>query len=237
MNSTRRPGRSGLSGPALACAAGACTPTRAARTPATCGRVAATDLMAERGLGDMSIEEVACRAGVGKATICRRWPSRGALALDAFLAEFPGQQQLPDTGTLRGDLLTALRAWIRSVTQTSGGPMLSGLIAEVQQDRALAATWRDQVVEALRAQYAIMLDRAISRGEIPADTDKDVVLDLLYGPAYHRLLHGQRPLTDQFARRVVDLIVAALTADRPGLGRPATDRASPATTSRGEAHQ
>jgi AcrR family transcriptional regulator len=182
---------------------------------------AATDLLAERGLGGMSIEEVACRAGVGKATIYRRWPSRGALALDAFPAEFLGQQPLPDTGTLRGDLLTALRAWIRSVTQTSAGPMLSGLIAEVQQDRALAAAWRDRFVEPVRAQHAIMLDRAISRGEIPADTDKDVVIDLLFGPAYHRLLHGHRPLTDQFARRVVDLIVAALPADRPGPGRPA----------------
>ncbi len=198
---------------------------------------AATDLMAERGLGGMSIEEVACRAGVGKATIYRRWPSRGALALEAFLAEFLGQQPLPDTGTLRGDLLAALRAWIRSVTQTGAGPMLSGLIAEVQQDRALAAAWRDRVVEVVRAQHAIMLDRAISRGEIPADTDKDVVIDLLYGPAYHRLLHGHRPLTDQFARQVVDLIVAGLSADRPGLARPATGRPSPATTSRGEAHQ
>jgi len=174
---------------------------------------AATDLLAERGLGGMSIEEVASRAGVGKATIYRRWPSRGALAFDAFLAEFLGQQPLPDTGTLRGDLLTALRAWIRSVTQTSAGPMLSGLIAEAQQDRALAADWRDRFVEPVRAQHAIMLDRAISRGEIPADTDKDVVLDLLYGPAYHRLLHRHRPLTDQFARRVVDLIVAGLTVD------------------------
>jgi AcrR family transcriptional regulator len=181
---------------------------------------AATDLLAERGPGGMSIEEVASRAGVGKATIYRRWPSRGALVLDAFLAEFLGQQPLPDTGTLRGDLLTALRAWIRSVTQTSAGPMLTGLIAEVQQDHALAESWRDRFVKPVRAQHAIMLDRAISRGEIPADTDKEVVIDLLYGPAYHRLLHGHRPLTDQFARQVVDLIVAGLSADRPVPGRP-----------------
>ncbi len=174
---------------------------------------AATGLLAERGLGGMSIEEVAARAGVGKATIYRRWPSRGALALDAFLAEFLGQQPLPDTGTLRGDLLAALRAWIRSVTKTSAGAMLAGLIAEAQQDAALAAAWRDRVVEPVRDQHAIMLDRAIARGEIAPGTDKDVVLDMLYGPAYHRLLHGHRPLTDQFARRVVDLIVAGLTAD------------------------
>ena len=180
---------------------------------------AAVDLLAERGLGGMSIEEVASRAGVGKATIYRRWPSRGALVLDAFVAEFLAQQPLPDTGTLRGDLLTALRAWISSVTHTSSGPMLTGLIAEVQQDRALAESWRDRVVRPIRAQHAIMLDRAISRGEIPADTDKEVVIDLLFGPAYHRLLHGHLPLTDQFAREVVDLIVAGLSADCPGRGR------------------
>jgi AcrR family transcriptional regulator len=196
---------------------------------------AATDLLAERGLGGMSIEEVASRAGVGKATIYRRWPSRGALVLDAFDAEFLAQQPLPDTGTLRGDLLSALRAWIRSVTQTSAGTMLVGMIAEVQQDRALAEEWRDRAVRPVRAQHAIMLDRAISRGEIPADTDKDVVIDLLFGPAYHRLLHGHLPLTDQFARRVVDLIVAGLSADRPGPGGPPTERPSPATA-RGEAH-
>lgn len=184
---------------------------------------AATDLLAERGLGGMSIEEIASRAGVGKATIYRRWPSRGALALDAFLAEFLGQQPLPQTGSLRGDLLSALRAWIRSVTETSAGPILVDLIAEAQHDRGLAAAWRDTVLKPARAQSARMLDHAISRGEIPADTDADVVLDLLYGPAYHRLLNRHQPLTDRFARQVVDLIVAGLAADRPQ-SPPTTDR-------------
>ena len=62
----------------------------------------------------------------------------------------------------------------------------------------------------LRAQQRILLDRAIERGEIPADTDQEVVLDLLFGAAYHRLLHGHQPLTDKFARQVVDLIIAGL---------------------------
>ena len=69
---------------------------------------AAVELLAERGLAAMSIEEVAARAGVGKATIYRRWPSKGLLALDAFVAVFREQQPLPDTGTLRGDLIAAL---------------------------------------------------------------------------------------------------------------------------------
>jgi len=173
---------------------------------------AATEILAERGLGGMSIEEVAARAGVGKATIYRRWSSRGTLALDAFLAEFQGQQPAPDTGTLRDDMLTALRAWIRSVTQTSAGAMLAGLIAEAQQDPKLAEAWRERVVERLRAQHKLMLDRAVSRGEISADIDQEVLLDLLFGAAYHRLLHGHRPLTDRFARQVVDLIVAGASA-------------------------
>ena len=171
---------------------------------------AATELLAERGLAGMSIEEVAARAGVGKTTIYRRWTSRGTLALDAFLSEFQGQQPLPNTGSLRGDLLAALRAWIRSVTRTSAGPILAGLIAEAQRDPVLAVAWRERVVERLRGQHKIMLDRAVERGEISARTDYEVVLDLLFGAAYHRLLHGHQPLTDKFAIRVVDIVVAGI---------------------------
>ncbi len=173
---------------------------------------AAALILAERGLSGMSIEEVAARAGVGKTTIYRRWTSRGALALDAFLSEFQGQQPLPDTGTLRGDLLAALRAWIRSVTRTSAGPTLASLIAEAQRDPQLGAAWRDRVVEQLRAQHRIMLNRAVARGEIPAGIDQEVVLDLIFGAAYHRLLHGHQPLTDSFARKVVDVVMAGIQA-------------------------
>jgi AcrR family transcriptional regulator len=174
---------------------------------------AAAELLAERGLGGMSMEEVAARAGVAKTTLYRRWPSRGTLALDAFLDEFQSQQPPPDTGTLRGDLLAALRSWIRSVTMTSAGPILAGLIAEAQRDPGLAVAWRERVVERLRSQHKIMLNRAVGRGEIPAGTDQEVVLDLLFGAAYHRLLHGHRPLTDKFARQVVDMIMTGIRPD------------------------
>ena len=168
---------------------------------------ATLELLASKGLAAMSIEEVAARAGVGKATIYRRWPSKGLLALDAFVAAFREQQALPDTGTLRGDLVAALRAWVRAVTTTSMGPMLTGLIAEAQHDRELREAWRDRVLEPLRSQHRIMLDRAIARGEIPASVDREVVLDLFFGAAQHRLLLGHLPLTDDFIREVVDVIL------------------------------
>jgi hypothetical protein len=120
-----------------------------------------------------------------------------------------------DTGSLRGDLLRALRSWVRAVTQTPAGRMLAGLIAEAQRDPALAIAWRDRVVEPLRAQHTIMLERAVRRGELSPGVDKEVVLDLLLGAAYHRPLHGHRPLTDRFVRDVVDLIVAGVNGTPP----------------------
>jgi len=168
---------------------------------------ATVDLLAAKGLAAMSIEEVAARAGVGKATIYRRWSSKGLLALDAFVASFRGQQPLPDTGTLRGDLIAALRAWVQAVTRTPMGPMLTGLIAESQHDTELRAAWRDRVLEPLRGQHRIMLDRAMARGEIPESVDREVVLDLFFGAAQHRLLLGHLPLTDEFVREVVDVIL------------------------------
>ncbi len=168
---------------------------------------ATVELLAERGLAAMSIEEVAARAGVGKATIYRRWPSKGLLALDAFVASFQEQQPLPDTGTLRGDLLDALHAWVRAVTRTPTGRMLADLIAEAQHDPELRAAWRDRVMEPLRVQHRIMLDRAIARGEIPPSVDREVVLDLFFGAAQHRLLLGHLPMTEHFIHEVVDVIL------------------------------
>ena len=174
--------------------------------------VAAAEVMAEKGIGGLSIEEVAVRAGVGKTTIYRRWSSRGTLALDAFLAEFDGQQGLPDTGTFAGDLRAALGAWVRAVSGTSAGNMLVGLIAEMQHDRNLAVGWQDQVIAPLRAQYSIILDRGVTRGEIPAETDAGIVLDLLFGACYYRLLQGQRPPTEQFVNQIVDVVAAGARA-------------------------
>ena len=91
------------------------------------------------------------------------------------------------------------------------GRMLTGLIAEAQHDPGLRAAWRDRVLEPLRTQHRIMLDRAVARGEIPATVDREVVLDLFFGAAQHRLLLGHLPLTDNFVREVVDVILDGIS--------------------------
>jgi AcrR family transcriptional regulator len=173
-------------------------------------------MLEERGFVDLTIDEVAQRARVSKATIYRRWPTKGTLVFEAFSADFLARQLLPDTGSLRGDLLAALRAWIRTVKGTVKGRTLVGLIAEVQRDPELAEIWRDRFVTPVRAQHRIMFDRALERGEVSADADPEVVLDLLFGPAYHRLLQSHLPLSDRFAQTVVDTVVAGVLPNRAG---------------------
>jgi AcrR family transcriptional regulator len=153
---------------------------------------------------------VAARAGVGKTTIYRRWPSKGLLALDAFVASFREEQAQPDTGTLRGDMLAALHAWVRAVTQTPMGSMLTGLIAEAQHHPELRGAWRDRVLDPLREQHRVMLDRAIARGEIHPSVNREVVLDLFFGAAEHRLLLGHLPMTEDFIGEVVDVILSGV---------------------------
>jgi AcrR family transcriptional regulator len=178
---------------------------------------AANELLAERGFVDLTIEEVAQRAKVSKSTIYRRWSTKGTLVFEAFSADFLDRQPLPGTGSLRGDLLVALRSWIKVVKGTVTGRTLVGLIAEVQRDSELAEVWRERFIGPVRDHHRLMVDRGIERGEVSPDADPDVILDLLYGAAYHRLLQSHLPLTDRFAVAVVDTLVAGVRPE-PGVG-------------------
>jgi AcrR family transcriptional regulator len=195
--------------------------TTAAPSPAPRGRPrsesshraildAANELLAERGFVDLTIEEIAQRAGVGKTTIYRRWPSKGMVVFEAFATDYRNRLPLQDTGSLRGDLLALLRGFIKVVKGTVTGRTLVGLIAEVQRDQELAEIWREQFVGPVRAQHRVMFDRAVERGEAAPDADPDVLLDLVFGAAYHRLLQSHLPLSDRFAQAVVDVVITGV---------------------------
>jgi AcrR family transcriptional regulator len=173
---------------------------------------ATASLLAERGLQALTIEDVASLAKVGKTSIYRRWPSKGILALEAFLSEFLLLQPPIDTGSLAGDLYGALSAWVRAVAGTPTGRSLVALIAEAQTDPELAVAWSEAVIKKARLQHRSMIERAIIRREIPRDSDVDVLMDMLYGPAYHRLLQGHLPLTKGFVHEVVAVVVAGAKA-------------------------
>jgi AcrR family transcriptional regulator len=176
---------------------------------------AAAELLLDRGLSAVSMDAVAERAGVSKATIYRWWPTKETLALDALFNEWAAATPATrDTGTLRGDLLALLRPWARMAASRPYGRVIAGLITEAQTDPGFAAEYQTRFVEPRRGQAREVFRRAIERGEVPADTKIEVALDLLYGPLYHRLLHGHAPLSDRFVRQVVDNVVDGIMHGR-----------------------
>jgi len=183
----------------------------------------AMDLLLAQGLHAMSMDDVARRAGVSKATIYRWWPSKERLALDALATEWAtmppaGQRQ---TGSLCGDLLARFRPWIRQLNRKPYARVVAGLVAEAQQNPEFAELYREHFVRPRRDATRELLVQARDRGEIVATTDLEVTLDLLYGPIYHRLLHGHAPVTERFAQQVIDYVISAISAS------PATLRKDP----------
>jgi AcrR family transcriptional regulator len=176
---------------------------------------AAFDLLVEHGLAATSMDAVAQRAGVSKATIYRWWPTKGLLALDALYDGWETSPRGPrETGSLRGDLLALVRPWVRLASAPGSRRLLAALIAEAQRHPGFAAAYRERFVEPRRAHGREVFARAVARDEIPAATDVEVALDLLYGPLYHRLLHGHAPLNDRFVRDVVQATLASVAAAR-----------------------
>jgi AcrR family transcriptional regulator len=171
---------------------------------------AAADLLLDDGMARVSMDAVAERAGVSKATIYRWWPSKERLALEALLDWATAVSPPRDTGTLRGDLVALVRPWVREIRKRPFGRVIATLITEAQSDPEFAAIYRRHFVELRREPMRAAFVRAVERGEAPADLDIDVALDLIYGPLYHRLLHGHAPLTERFAENVVDLALSGV---------------------------
>lgn len=174
---------------------------------------AADVLLLARGLGAVSMDAIAERAGVSKATIYRWWPTKEALALDALYYDWaaagdPGR----DTGSLKGDLLALLRPWVRRVGSRPYARVIAALIEQARTDPAFAEEYLNRLVRPRREQARAIFDRAIERGEIRADLNVEVALDLLYGALYHRLLHGHAPLNDRFVAQVVEMAVDGMRA-------------------------
>jgi len=167
----------------------------------------------ERGLHAMSMDDVAREAGVSKATIYRWWPSKELLALDALAAEWAASATVDalETGGLRADLLARFRPWVRQLNAKPFARVVAGLVAEAQTDPEFAELYREHFVRPRRDGTREVLVHARDRGEIAEDTNLELTLDLLYGPIYHRLLHGHAPVTERFAQQVIDHVITAIT--------------------------
>jgi AcrR family transcriptional regulator len=171
---------------------------------------AATELMLAHGLGQVSMDVIAERAGVSKATIYRWWPTKQTLALDVLFEDWTAPVAPRDTGSLEGDLLALLLPWIERVGDRPYGRIVGALITEARTDPAFGELYRARFVDPGRHLAREVFQKAFARGEITPGTDVETAIDLLYGSIYHRLLHGHAPLTPKFARTAVSVVVRGL---------------------------
>ncbi|MFD9242209.1 TetR/AcrR family transcriptional regulator [Streptomyces sp. NPDC059556] len=186
---------------------------------------AALTLVSEAGYAKTTIEGIAARAGVGKQTIYRWWPSKAAVLLDAFLDlaaranEAAGHQdarggegagEIPDTGDLAADLRYVLRATVDEMNNPAFDAPTRALAAEGIVDPELGARFTEALLEPQLQYYVRRIEAAQAAGDVDPGVDPRIAVELLVGPLHHRWLHRTLPLTHAYADGLVDLALRGL---------------------------
>ena len=175
---------------------------------------AAGELIGELPYAKLTVEAIAARAGVGKQTIYRWWPSKGAVVFDAMLERDSGPDglSLPDTGDLRADLRPLLRGSVAALTDPVFEGLLRAMYIEIQQDAVLAEAYRERLLSPQRAALADRLRAGVASGELRPDLDPELGVDLLLGPIQMRWSLGLGLLTEDYADAVLDAALDHLLA-------------------------
>jgi AcrR family transcriptional regulator len=172
---------------------------------------AANELLEDKGFAAVTVEAIAERAGVSKATVYRWWPNKAAVIMDGFLSAVSSEVPFPRTGSAREDLRLHMRRLIRAF----GGKIgltVAALIAEGHADPELAEALRSRWLSVRREEAKEILRRGTGSGELREDLDPEVSVDALYGPIYYRLFVGHARLEEGFADALVEHVFAGLRA-------------------------
>jgi AcrR family transcriptional regulator len=170
---------------------------------------ATLELLQEHGYGGLTIEGVANRAGVGRPTIYRRWPSKPALVVAALIQSARLAMPEPDTGSLRRDLVEVQRHQAELMGSADNRRVTAGLVADLATDPELAELYVREYLAPRRATVWHVLQRGIDRGELDPDADLAFVYDLLVGPLFMRAVVWGQPLAPDAAEQTADVVIAA----------------------------
>jgi AcrR family transcriptional regulator len=169
--------------------------------------------LGETGYARMSVDAVARRAGVGKAAVYRRWPSKQAMLIDlvgdAVRRHTPA---IPDTGSISGDIRAFLDVNVAQARYPQVSPIVLDMLAETARNPELATALRDAAAPTRRALADAVLQRAIDRGELAGDVDHELGIDLLISPLLFRLLITGDSVTDDYLTRLTGMIIGGLRA-------------------------
>ena len=172
---------------------------------------ATVEILSTQGYADLRLEHVASRAGVGKATIYRRWSSKEELAQELLADLAEPHIAVADVGDTRRELLAAVATPMHALTATSYGAVIRALLSQIARNPALGDPFRATVVQARRDEVARIMARGVARGDLRPDADATIATELLVGPVYYRLMFGG-DLDDEFAEHVVDAVYRAFRA-------------------------
>lgn len=183
------------------------------RNPATSQAIiaAAAGLLQEKGYARFTIEEVARRAGASKSTIYRWWSSKMHLLLDIYGADVEKLIVIPDFGDVEREIIHLVRAIWKLWRETPSGQAYRSMIAEAQADPAAIVQFRARFLPERRRPLLHTLQRASARGELRSDADLEIVIDLLFGFCWYRLLTGQIDDNIGVISKMVHEIVQGIT--------------------------
>jgi AcrR family transcriptional regulator len=171
-------------------------------------------LLKEKPLRDITVEAIARKAGVGKMTIYKWWPSKAYVALDAFLKTMNKMVVIPDTGEAERDLAELLGS-IMSFYSSPTGRIFGQFLAESQTDREFAVLFLERFLRPRREVVGVVLDRAMKRGEIDETLDRELVLDLMFGPMVLRLMIAHGPLNKAAADAMISTLLRGIRGTTP----------------------
>ena len=183
----------------------------------------ALKLLGKNGFANLTIEEVAADANVGKATVYRWWPNKAALIADAFANSATRKLHFPDTGSLFTDMSRQMRQLIK-VFRSHRGRIVSAILAGGQSDEELLSAFRERFLWPRRQEAYTTLRRGIRRGELKRDVNMDLLLDSLYGPIYMRFLIRHDRLTPQFVDSLCGLVLSGARAQKNRRAGPKNSR-------------
>src|ERR1700675_4165243 len=172
-------------------------------------------LKQQGGFPELSIDKLAAVANFGKTTVYRWCPTKAALVPDAFVASADEELRFPNTGSVQSDMSLQMRRLIR-IFRSRRGKVVAALLAGGQSAPELIEAFRDRFLWPRRKQAYQTLQRGIDRGELPADSDLDLVLDSLYGPIYMRFLIRHDKLEESFADDICALVLQGLKRRKIG---------------------
>jgi AcrR family transcriptional regulator len=170
---------------------------------------ATRDLLREGGLAAASIDAISARSGVSRATVYKHWPSRIAVAAEAFGTDVAEAVPEPDTGSTRGDLRQQVRL-VSAFYASAEGQVYRELVAACVHDAGGAAYFRAFFLVGRRTAVARLWQRGVERGDVRPEVDVDTATDLLFGALLFRLMTGHLPLTEDGADAISDAAFGGL---------------------------